>query len=79
MLDKKQAKHNLKQCRLDIGNQITKLRKTKGLTIEALGYDTGVARLHLEKLELGILEINIGLIHTLAHYFNKRIKVELVD
>lgn len=79
MLNKKQARENLRSCRKDFGNQITELRKRKSLTIEGLSHETGERINYIEKLELGMLDINIGNLNCLARFFNKKIRIELVD
>lgn len=77
MLNKKQARQNLKQTRLNLAEQITALRRLHKMTVSKLACQTGVPSAYIEKLELGLAEINIGNLHQLARAFNMKIDVSL--
>ena len=77
MLNKKQAKENLKQTRLNFAEQITSLRRLHKITILDLSTQTGVPSSYLEKLELGLAEINIGNLHQIARALDMKIDISL--
>lgn len=58
---------------------MTALRKSQQVTIEELGFITGFKKIYLEELELGSIELSLGMINALASHFDKTIKIELVD
>ena len=78
-MDKKQARKNLRETRNNISRQIAELRKSKKLSIEYMSYETGIPARYLEKLESCFLEINLGALNHIARFFDKKIKIELVD
>ncbi len=75
MLNKKQARHNLKQTRLNLAEQLTALRRLHRMTILDLATQTGVPSSYLEKLELGLAELNLGNLHQIARAFDMKIDV----
>ncbi len=77
MLNKKQARINLKQTRLNLAEQITALRRLHKMTVSELACQTGVPSAYIEKLELGLAEINIGNLHQLARAFDMKIDLSL--
>lgn len=77
MLNKKQARINLKQTKLALAEQISSLRRLHKMTISELATQTGVPSAYIEKLELGLAEINIGNISQIARAFNMKIDVSL--
>lgn len=77
MLNKKQARINLKQTRLNLAEQITSLRRLHKMTVLELATQTGVSSAYIEKLELGLAELNFGNLHQLARAFNMKIDVSL--
>ncbi len=79
MITKKEAKKNFRETRTALANQITALRKSRKLTIEELGFETGFKKIYLERLELAQLEISLSMGNALARYFDKKVKIELVD
>lgn len=79
MIDKKQAKIDMRNTKESLGKQITELRKVRGLSLEKMCFECCIKFSYLEKLELGKLEISIGMLQHLARFFDKKIKIELVD
>lgn len=77
MLNKKQARINLKQTRLNLAEQITALRRLHKMTMLELATQTGVPTSYIEKLELGLAELNLGNLHQIARAFNMKIDVSL--
>ena len=77
MLNKKQARINLKQTRLNLAEQITSLRRLHKMTVLELSTQTGVPTSYIEKLELGLAELNLGNLHQIARAFNMKIDVSL--
>ena len=75
MLNKKQARLNLKQTKLALGEQLTALRRLHRLTIFDLATQTGVPSSYLEKLELGLVELNLGNLSQIARAFNMKIDI----
>ncbi len=75
MLNKKQARLNLKQTRLNLAEQLTTLRRLHRMTILDLATQTGVSSSYLEKLELGLAELNFGNLHQIARAFDMKIDV----
>lgn len=75
MLNKKQARINLKQTRLNLAEQLTSLRRLHKLTILDLSTQTGVPTSYLEKLELGLAELHFGNLHQIARAFNMKIDI----
>ena len=78
-MDKKQARKNLRETRENISKQISELRRSRKLTIEYMSYETGIPAKYLEKLENQLLEINLSTLSQIARFFDKKIKIELVD
>lgn len=77
MLNKKQARQNLKQTRLNLAEQITALRRLHKMTVSELACQTGVPTSYIEKLELGLAELNLGNLHQIARAFDMKIDVSL--
>ncbi len=77
MLDKKTAKQNLLQTRLDLAEQIIALRRNNHLRIVDLAAKSAVPSLYIEKLELGVAEINIGYLNQIARTFHQKISIAL--
>lgn len=77
MLDKKQARQNLKQTKLALAEQISALRRLHKMTVFELATQTGVPSAYIEKLELGLAEINIGNISQIARAFDMKIDLSL--
>lgn len=77
MLNKKQAKENLKQTRLALAEQITSLRRANHLRIVDLAAQSAVPSIYIEKLELGVAEINIGYLNQIARTFHQKISIDL--
>ncbi len=77
MLNKKQARLNLKQTKLALAEQIIALRRLHKMTILDLATQTGVPASYIEKLELGLAELNIGNIYQIARAFNMKIDLAL--
>ena len=75
MLNKKQARINLKQTRLNLAEQITALRRLHKMTVLELATQTGVPTSYIEKLELGLAELNLGNLHQIARAFDMKIDV----
>ena len=77
MLNKKQARQNLKQTKLALAEQLSALRRLHKMTIAELALKTGVPSAYIEKLELGLAEINIGNISQIARTFDMKIELSL--
>ncbi len=77
MLNKKQARLNLKQTKLTLAEQIVALRRLHRMTILDLATQTGVSSAYLEKLELGLAELHLGNLHQIARAFDMKIDVSL--
>ena len=77
MLNKKQARLNLKQTKLARAEQIVALRRLHRMTILDLATQTGVSSAYLEKLELGLAELHLGNLHQIARAFDMKIDVSL--
>ncbi len=77
MLNKKQARMNLKQTKLTLAEQMTALRRLHKMTVLDLATQTGVPTSYIEKLELGLAELNIGNLHQIARTFNMKIDISL--
>ena len=77
MLNKKQARINLKQTRLNLAEQITALRRLHKMTMLELATQTGVPTSYIEKLELGLAELNLGNLHQIARAFDMKIELSL--
>ena len=74
MLNKKQARQNLKQTKLALAEQITALRRLHKITVLELATQTGVPSSYIEKLELGLAEINLGNLHQIARAFDMKVE-----
>ena len=44
-----------------------------------MSYETGIPVRYLKKLENCFLEINLGALSHIARFFDKKVKIELVD
>ncbi len=77
MLNKKQARQNLKQTKLALAEQITALRRLHKITVSELATQTGVSSSYIEKLELGLAEINIGNLHQIARAFDMKVDISM--
>ena len=77
MLDKKQAKANLVQTRLNLAEQIISLRRANHMRVVDLSAQSDVPSIYIEKLELGLAEINIGNISQIARTFDMKIELSL--
>ena len=73
MLNKKQARINLKQTKLALAEQMTALRRLHKITIPELANQTGVPSAYIEKLELGLAEINFVNLNQSARAFDMKI------
>ena len=74
MLNKKQARQNLKQTKLALAEQISALRRLHKITVLELATQTGVPSSYIEKLELGLAEINLGNLHQIARAFDMKVE-----
>ncbi len=74
MLNKKQARINLKQTKLALAEQISALRRLHKITVLELATQTGVPSSYIEKLELGLAEINLGNLHQIARAFDMKVE-----
>ena len=74
MLNKKQARQNLKQTKLALAEQISALRRLHKITVLELSSQTGVPSSYIEKLELGLVEINLGNLHQIARAFDMKVE-----
>ena len=74
MPNKKQARINLKQTKLALAEQISALRRLHKITVLELAPQTGVPSSYIEKLELGLAEINLGNLHQIARAFDMKVE-----
>ena len=74
MLNKKQARQNLKQTNLALAEQISALRRLHKITVLELSSQTGVPSSYIEKPELGLAEINLGNLHQIARAFDMKVE-----
>ena len=77
MLNKKQARIKFNQTKLGLAEQITTLRRLHKMTILELANQTGVPSAYIEKLELGLAEINFGNLNQIARAFDMKIDLAL--
>lgn len=77
MLNKKQAKENLRKTRLALANQIISLRRANNLRVVDLATKCDIPSIYIEKLELGSAEINIGYLNQIARIFHQKITIDL--
>ncbi len=77
MLDKKQAKQNLRQTRLNLAEQIIALRRANHMRVAELSSQSDVPSIYIEKLELGLAELNIGYLNQIARTFHQKISIDL--
>ena len=75
MLNKKQARINLKQTKLALAEQMTALRRLHKMTVLELASQTGVPSSYIEKLELGLAELNLGNLNQIARALNMKIDI----
>ena len=74
MLNKKQARINLKQTKLALAEQKSAVRRLDEVTVVDLAPQTGVPSAYIEKLELGLAEINLGNLHQIARAFDMKVE-----
>ena len=79
MLNKQTRKKALRQTFYDLSTQLAKLRKDKNLSIADLSALSKIPDFWLESLESKSFPFNIGYLTQLASFYDKRIKIELVD
>lgn len=79
MLNKQTRKKALRQTFYDLSAQLAKLRKDKNLSIADLSALSKIPEFWLESLESKSFPFNVGYLTQLASFYDKRIKIELVD
>lgn len=79
MLDKPIRKRCFKQTFTDLSEQIWHLRCAKRLSLADLAILTKIPLHQLEALENNGYPLNVGTLSQLASFYDKRIKIELVD
>ena len=79
MLNKQIRKKALRQTFYDLSVQLTRLRQDKNLSIADLSALSKIPDFWLESLESKSFPFNIGYLTQLASFYDKRIKIELVD
>ena len=77
-MDKKEFKQMMKECREHLGQQLYEIRRKQGLTAEEVYMETNLFTRHIEKMEMGLV-INLDFLVILAKFYNKKIKIELID
>ncbi len=77
-MDKKEFKQMMKECREHLGQQLYEIRQKQGLTAEEVYMETNLFTRHIEKMEMGLV-INLDFLVILAKFYNKKIKIELID
>ena len=79
MLNKKQHKACFKRTFNELAAQVWNLRRERQMTIVELSIDSKVPVRFLETLEIKGYPLALGELASLASFYDKRIKVELVD
>ena len=79
MLNKQIRKKALKQTFNELSSQIITLRRNKNLSIIDLSALSKIPDFWLEASESKSFPFNIGYLTQLASFYDKRIKIELVD
>ena len=79
MLNKQTRKKALRQTFSELSVQLTKLRQDKNLSIADVSVLSKIPDFWLESLESKSFPFNIGYLTQLASFYDKRIKIELVD
>ena len=77
MLNKKQARINIKQTKLALAEQISALRRLHKITVLELATQTGVPSSYIEKLKLGLAELNLGNLNQIARAFDMKIDISM--
>lgn len=79
MLNKQTRKKALRQTFSELSIQLAKLRQDKNLSIADVSVLSKIPDFWLEALETKSFPFNIGYLTQLASFYDKRIKIELVD
>lgn len=67
-----------KQYYLKLGTQLTSLRNSKGLSVEEVAKKLNLSSAELKSIESGEVEVGVGVVLTLASFYNTGI-AELVE
>lgn len=79
MLTPDQKRQNLKTTFKEIAHQLWQLRYSKDISMEDLALKTKIPLFWLDALERRQHDINIGYLVQLAAFYDKRLKLDLVD
>ena len=79
MLNKKQHKACFKRTFNELSEQVWHLRRNKRLSLTELSIQSQIPSHHLEAFENKGYPFNLGTLAYLASFYDKRIKIELVD
>ncbi len=79
MLTRKQHRAGFKKTFNDLSEQIWHLRRDKRLSLTELSLQSKIPTHHLEAFENKGYPFNLGTLAYLASFYDKRLKIELVD
>ena len=79
MLSKEQRRAALKLTRRETRKMLWELRQSHDMSLEDLSVLSRIPEWHLDYLICGSGKINGGYLTQLAAFFDKRVKIELVD
>ncbi len=79
MLTKKQHKASFKRTFRELSTQLWNLRRDRKMTIVDLSISSHTPIKYLETLEIKGYPLALGELARLASFYDKRIKIELVD
>ncbi|MFI3241654.1 MAG: helix-turn-helix domain-containing protein [Alphaproteobacteria bacterium] len=68
---------NFNKTMKELGKQVFDLRQEQGLSLQKLSGISGIKKKKLEKLELGLTEIDIGTIKKIAKFYGEDAKIIL--
>lgn len=79
MLTNEQKRKNLRRTFKELCRQVWQLRFDNQLSMEDLALQSRIPPQWIDALEFNRSGLNIGYLSQLAAFYNKRIKIELVD
>ena len=79
MLNKQQKRAALKLTRRETRQMLWELRQTKNMSLEDLSLRARIPEWHLDYLICGSGQINGNYLTQLAAFFDKRVKIDLID
>lgn len=78
MIEKYQARANNRKTVRDLGDQLRQLRYKRRLTLDDVYMEIGIPSNYIDKIEAGY-HMSWGNICLLAKFYDKKIKIELLD